>query len=414
MTTKRFPLYQDIINLILAYLVIISIDMVLSSGMRAHIPVIEYVAIALIGLYTYILKEFVTKMYIYAALHMVMVAICIFIPADELSKVKIVIIAVVYCIIDAHNWISGLKSSEDVHVGLLGAIFFSFIFCSGKYEFGYSKAVYYMGVMFIVLVLVRMIVTNFYDLSRSGQLTDDMPVRELFKNNSLIASGIIVMIVTFMIFVRSDELIRILNNWLYNIMEKIVGVIFRAVLEEPENGTDDLLGFLNPNNLPQQDEGGFVYYLIRILEAVLAVFIIILLIWILVKIVTGIFSLLTDTRERRFHGYRSYKVKNEIRERLSRDEVSSERSRSLFLTPVEKLRHIYRKELISYKKSGVEIRSYKTPKEHCDLIYSSKGHDISEVTGIYERARYKVGYEVTSKDISELKAGFKTSKRSQL
>ena len=251
MTTKRFPLYQDIINLILAYLVIISIDMVLSSGMRAHIPVIEYVAIALIGLYTYILKEFVTKMYIYAALHMVMVAICIFIPADELSKVKIVIIAVVYCIIDAHNWISGLKSSEDVHVGLLGAIFFSFIFCSGKYEFGYSKAVYYMGVMFIVLVLVRMIVTNFYDLSRSGQLTDDMPVRELFKNNSLIASGIIVMIVTFMIFVRSDELILILNNWLYNIMEKIVGVIFRAVLEEPENGTDDLLGFLNPNNLPQ-------------------------------------------------------------------------------------------------------------------------------------------------------------------
>ena len=45
MTTKRFPIYRDALNLIMLYLIVMSADMTLSSGMQFAIPASEYVSV---------------------------------------------------------------------------------------------------------------------------------------------------------------------------------------------------------------------------------------------------------------------------------------------------------------------------------------------------------------------------------
>ena len=213
MTTKRFPIYQDILNLILLYLIIMSMDMTLSSGMQFEIVMAEYIGIAAVVFASYLFREHITKMYIYAICHALMIALCIIVPIDITSKVKVVFIAIIFCIFDIYNWFNSIENTPDVFWGTGGLILLAFILSSGEFEFGYSVKIFNMGVLFTAFVLVRMLLSNFYDLSRSGQLTDDMPVRELFRNNALIAIGIIVLAIAFMIFVKTDSLIRRISRY---------------------------------------------------------------------------------------------------------------------------------------------------------------------------------------------------------
>ena len=86
MTTKRFPIYRDALNLIMLYLIVMSADMTLSSGMQFSIPASEYVTVGSVLVVSYLLREHITKMYIYMICHVFMVAACIMIPIDITSS----------------------------------------------------------------------------------------------------------------------------------------------------------------------------------------------------------------------------------------------------------------------------------------------------------------------------------------
>ena len=79
-----------------------------------------------------------------------------------------------------------------------------------------------------------------------------------------------------------------------------------------------------------------------------------------------------------------------------------------FKTNAEKVRYIYRKELLSYKHKGADVRETKTPDENKREIYDYKGHDISVATRIYEKVRFCIGYEATKQDVSDIKAGVRS------
>ena len=387
MTTKRFPIYRDALNLIMLYLIVMSADMTLSSGMQFAIPASEYVTVGSVLVVSYLLREHITKMYIYMICHVFMVAACIMIPIDITSKVKIVFIAVVLSAFDIYNWFNGLESMPDIFWGCGGLILLAFFMSSGAFEFGYSKVIFNMGILFVTCLLVRMLISNFYDLSRSGQLTDDMPVRELFRNNTYIAIGIILLDVVYLILKRF---------WLA-IMPFVTS----------EEGSIDY-GIPRPKmpDLPQTEDNIFAQ-LLRIFEALLSVMIAALLIYIILKLIIAVIRALTKDRIKRSRSHRSYRVKNEVRERLSRTEAFREKRKSIFRTNEQKVRQIYRKELLLYRKKGADIKETRTPFENRSEILSSKGHDISFATDIYEKVRFKVGYEAQKQDVTDIRNGFR-------
>ena len=405
MTTKRFPIYRDALNLIMLYLIVMSADMTLSSGMQFAIPVSEYAVIGAVLLVSYLLREHLTKMYIYMICHAVLIAACIMIPIYITSKVKIVFIAVVVTAFDIYNWFNGLESMPDIFWGCGGLILLAFFMSSGAFEFGYSRDIFNMGILFVACLLVRMLIWNFYDLSRSGQLTDDMPVKELFRNNTYIAIGIILLAIAFMIFVRTDVLIQKINDIVYLILKRIWFVLMPFVTSK--EGSIDY-GIPRPMmpDLPETEDNIFAQ-LLRIMEALLSVMIAALLIYILLKLIIAVVHALTKDRIKRTWSHRSYRVKNEVRERLSRTDVVREKRKNIFRTNEQKVRQIYRKELLSYKKKGADIKETRTPFENRSEILRSKGHDISFATGIYEKVRFNVGYEAQKQDVEEIKNGFR-------
>ena len=405
MTTKRFPIYQDILNLILLYLIIMSMDMTLSSGMQFEIVMAEYIGIAAVVFASYLFREHITKMYIYAICHALMIALCIIVPIDITSKVKVVFIAIIFCIFDIYNWFNSIENTPDVFWGTGGLILLAFILSSGEFEFGYSVKIFNMGVLFTAFVLVRMLLSNFYDLSRSGQLTDDMPVRELFRNNALIAIGIIVLAIAFMIFVKTDSLIRRINELVYYLLTRFWNFIAPYVTEEDGSLTPGSRRTQMPD-LPEMGDG-IIAQLIRIMEALMSVMITALIIYFIVKCLISLIQALSGNRSIMRRSHRTYRVKNEVRERLSRTEAVSKNRSGFIKTNTEKVRHIYKKELLYYKKSGVSVTQTHTPRENEREISDSRGRDISMATGIYEKVRFCTGYEATKQDVANIRKGFK-------
>ena len=406
MTTKRFPIYLDMINLILLYFLIMSFDMTLSSGMRFVIGPSEYIGMGLIIFVSYLLREKVNKMYIYMILHVIVVTLCIIAPLDVMCKVKLVFVAILFFIFDIYNWFNGVESTPDIYWGTGFIVLVAFFLSTGEFEFGYSRIVFNMGIMFAALLLLRMLLSNFYDLSRSGQLTDDMPVRELFRNNAFIATGIIIMAVLLMMFVRSDPLIRKINEIIYRVLKKLWDLISYYVTSDESSSSSARQRQVMPD-LPQMGDSIWAQ-LLQIFEALMSVIITALIIYFIIKCVMGIIGMMSGNRTKRIRSHRSYRVKNEVRERLTRTDTKEDKRKSLFKTNAEKVRHIYRKGLLSYKHKGADIRETKTPDENKKEVFDYKGHDISAATMIYEKVRFCVGYEATKQDVSDIKAGFKS------
>ena len=276
MTTKRFSFYQDIINLIIVYMIVISTDMVIGSVMQIKMNALEFAADAVMILCCYICREHVKKLFWFIVIHAAMITACIFIPLDAAGWIRMMVTAVVFSLLDLHNWFSEDKSVTDVHPGL-GALFLvAFLMSKGRFELGYSAYIYYMGMFFVILVLLRLIIKNFNDLSGTGQFTDDMPIGEIFRNNTVIAFGIILIAAGLMVFIRADGLILAINRFVCMVWMKLAAVI-SACIEKflPDEALSENLADAARmmEMLATEDDGdSFLIWFIRILDAVVTVF----------------------------------------------------------------------------------------------------------------------------------------------
>ncbi len=216
MITKRFPLYRDFLNLCMLYMLIISFFMMLASDLQVPMMPLEYYGTGVIILFCYLMREHVRPLWMYVSLHFVIIGICLFLPLEGIGKLRLTIMAVVLFLLDLRNRINHNKSVRDLPAGL-GALFIPILFFAGtRSEFGYTVSIYYMGVAFVVLVLIRKLIRNYYDLSKTGQLNDDMPVKEILRNNTIITALIIVSISGAMLFLSADHLVVSLNRMLLN------------------------------------------------------------------------------------------------------------------------------------------------------------------------------------------------------
>ncbi|MBO4337939.1 MAG: hypothetical protein J5842_07675, partial [Lachnospiraceae bacterium] len=355
MTTKRFPVYRDIINLTLIYLVVMSVFMVISSGMRIRILPAEYIAIAGLLLCSYLLREHARRLVVTVILHALMIAACFFVPLDIPGSIRVVVAAVVLTLLDIHHWLGEEKSVPDVHPGLGAVIFAAFLLTGGRLEFGYSGVVYYMGVSFALLIMIRALIANFYQLSASGQLTDEMPVREIFRNNTFIAAGIMGLTAAGMLFIRSDRLIAMINKAAYTLWTRFAELISKSSGEqEPDAAMSSTLGNIEDlmRELSEMDEAkGPLVTLLQILDSFIIILAVVVVMYVLVKLVVFLVRILMGKRNTGKTGYRTYRVKNEVRQRL-RDENADRKRSLIFKTPAEKVRHIYKKELLKFKKDG--------------------------------------------------------------
>ena len=84
------------------------------------------------------------------------------------------------------------------------------------------------------MIMLRQIIASFHELSRSGQLTDDMPVRDIFRNNTMFASAVMAVAAACMLFIRSDSLVRFINRMVYQFWMGLSSRISELFGEHPD------------------------------------------------------------------------------------------------------------------------------------------------------------------------------------
>ena len=414
MTTKRFPIYRDFINLILLYMLCISFMMVLASSLHMNILPMEYLGVVVVLLGSYVLREKIKMLLVTLILHLVLIGVCILFPMiDAPGKTRLVIMAIVVSILDLHNWVNKEKSVPDIHPGLGAILFGAILLTSGKFEIGYSAVIYYMGVGFVVLIMVRFLIINFYELSLTGQLTSEMPVREIFRNNSIAVMGITLLAAIAMLFVKADKLILALNRFGYYVWEKISAFLERVLSNKMDEETTRFPPLADYGRLLQElaneePDNSLFTLLMRLFESLLILLCIVVVIYCVSKALLFLWRALFGKRTISAKKYKSFTVKNEVRQSL-RQEAASERRSSLFKTPAEKIRHLYKKELRKYKKSGADIRNTKTPCENSNVVLAAVGANLGEATQLYESVRYNDPDLATAADVSKLKSCFKSA-----
>ena len=129
MTTKRFPVYRDLLNLSMLYMMLISAFMVLATSIHIRILPAEFFGIGFVIVCCYLMREFIKWLWVYVVLHLGMIGACLFLPLDSPGKIRLGIAAVVMSLLDMHNWINHEKSVPDLHPSL-GAVFLLCLFFS--------------------------------------------------------------------------------------------------------------------------------------------------------------------------------------------------------------------------------------------------------------------------------------------
>lgn len=399
MTTKRFPIYIDIINLILALIVIASVDMLISVGMGKSCTAYEILAFLAVMVWSYLLRELVAWLWLYIPLNAVMFLLCTMSGQPDLARVKVGIVVLLFALLNISYWTSGRDGTMDIHYGIVGVVAVAYIYCSQKDHVEAAGVLYALCVCYVLLEMLKKLLENYHEIALSGQLTDDMPVREIFRNNSIGAIGIMVLVIMTMILVKAEGLIA----WIKSIWFKLasgIGTLFKVDFDIEEK-TQEVQTIQYGSMPPVQQEDNLLTRILDILEIALYVAAVVILIYGFVKLLIYIVRYLMR-RDLGNREYRTFSDERETRERIRRVENDSEEGFGLFKTPKEKIRNIYRKKLRNLKKSGSDIRETMTPRENSSSALKNN-HDITDATAMYEYVRYSANPVTTKEDVARFK-----------
>ena len=404
MKAKRFLIYVDCINIILLYLIVISAyNLLFQSGMELNVGAFEYITIGAAFIYFYFVREYIGNLFVYFLANAAALAAVFFLAPDFHSRLRSVAFILICLILNAYYWMNDRASSAmEIHWGL-GTELIAVALVAAYFDCDeLVTRTFYFAVAFIVLQALKVLFENTYELLISGQMTDDMPVKEILRNDYLFAGIVVTISVLLMVFVRADGLIHYLRSFAYLIIKgfmRVVAAILKVMndLFELDNGQMTTMG----DAAPEIEEVGVLG---QVWETVSALLILLVLIVVGFYIIRGFISFFKNyiRRDRIKHSTKTIESRNEIHERLERVEKTRGTGSIFRRTNSEKIRYIYKKKMQSYIKKGNEIKGTNTPVENKDALLQKGGPDIGKMTVLYEKARYS-GTEASAEDVAAMK-----------
>lgn len=402
MKAKRFLIYVDCINIILLYLIIIA-AYILFFGTSMAVRLLEYLAVGGLLVFFYFVREYIENLALYLIANSLAVVVMFFLAPDLHCKLRLVAFAIGCFIMNVYFWMNDKASSAmDIPFGMVAELVAVGIVAAYlKYDILTVK-VFYFAVAFVFLQCLKTLFENTYELLISGQVTEDMPVQEMFRNNYFFAGIIMAICIFLMLFVRADGLIQLLRSVAFYVVKGIMflaGKLLNFFASFLELDSGDMLEL--ENGAAEVEEVGILGQLWEIVSALLVLAIVILVLFYVVK---GIRSFFREykRRDRKKHSALVFKTQNEVRERLERDDKGRGAGSFFRRTNSEKIRYIYKKKMMSYIKKGNAIKGTNTPVENAGVLLKGGGPDIGKMTVLYEETRYS-GREATAADVSAMK-----------
>lgn len=403
MKTKVFLILGDFINVILLYFLVISVVSVVDTGKEITITRYEYLAIGVLLVVFYFVREYLTHIILFTLANAGAFAAALALAPTLGAKVRIGIVAGVFLIFNYWYWVNGRGSSAiDIHWALVGVLMAVSI--AGAYRHTDMLVVrsFYLTVAFVALQALKEILLNAYELANTHQLTNDMPVREIYRNSFVFAGIIIALCVVVMVFINTDKLVNVLSGFAEYILLILLYLVKKLLVfdkKRPQEVTPDELPRLR-NSIETQNPG-ILDQILNVIEALIVVFVLVLIIIGIVKAVRTFFREYVH-RERNVRRGTVFKKNNEVREKISRNDKASSTGSAFRRTNYEKVRYMYKKKMVSFIKKGKPVLETATPWENATAVSRNNGPDIGNMTGIYEKIRYGCN-EVSNEEVAAMK-----------
>ncbi len=392
MKQKLLGIGSDLLILFINHWALISIAITLmgvGGSEKTQLPF--WCALYIVPVCLYFIRAYIRNVYLFFALHIMMLAFIAYIPSSIEMKVIMIVMTLFYVITSAKIRLSE-GEEEPLFVPAFSICLISACCILNEILAGKAWSKYYVLIFFVYIIgyFFYHFMSHYISfISVNKNSASNIPEREIFvsgmkQTGVYVAAGCMILVCSINIEWLT-YIVRIVGSILAMLLRFLIS-FFNSEESEPmtmpqEDGAKpDMMGFLEPG-----ETHPFWIILQEIAIVVFCVAIVAAAIYGAVKLYQYLIN--------RFYAPRRKKkievqMGQDIRENC---DIEIKRNRGLgvfaFLNNKERVRKIYRKRILKHKNDiigdrDIQVLGYVTAKECCDII------SAKSLKQIYEKARY--------------------------
>lgn len=282
-----------------------------------------------------------------------------------------------------------------------------YITALGFHQIQLANYVYYIGLALLVLHFVRYFIYGIGCLFSQSEHTTTMPTKKIMLTNSVLFGFLLLAFLILTFFARLfeiDQLLYTIGDFLIKLFQAIIRLIlyFAAVLRlllSSDNNTEVPLKEKEELTQAIQKLPPEPSLFAKVLTTIIELAVIIFAIYLLYRIIAYFISLLFTRYATDSDIIVSLTQKKETAKDKKADTSVLSRLKSYFdNSNAAKIRRAYRLKINSYTEPVHEKND--TPKDIANKILTVYDEDISELTQVYEKARYSEE-EITYEDVQK-------------
>jgi len=384
MKNKKFFFLSEAANLIMFIVFLFSLSIIWDMANKKPVSILCGIGIVGVILFVYFLRACVNNIFLFFGLHVLGMAVCVFLPIDFFDKFFLLLILLIFTFLDIGFWTySRGDTFSYIHVAFVIAPAIGFLL-SDVYHFNIHRTMFFvLGIVYFLMFYLRLLFINVHLLSIEKRTNQKMPLNDMIKNDMKLAIPFIGVSILLMIIARFDFIDKIalfiyekfciaLRFIIIKTIE-IIGIIYDFLFRDSE---DIVMGtpLIAEESLSAENK---VFNVISgvILFIIIGFIVILITKWIINIIKTMVIKkeVMTQTLEN--------EDMIEIRENI----VKRKKEKKLKLS---KIRKLYKKTVDKNIKDGYSLQKYHTVRERSEDIKNKMHNDISKLNEIYEKERY--------------------------
>ena len=260
---------------------------------------------------------------------------------------------------------------------------------------------YLLGFIFMILYFTILHFTNMLDFFDRNTESKNTPFTKVFRMNTKYKAVLFVLSFVLILITNMPQALRVLRYLWYGIrylFSLLLWLLLRPGKLESLPEPDNEVPGDGPDLPPLQAPNPYVQFLFSLIAYIITLTTIAVLIYILYLWFIALLN--RNIRKMDMIDFIEPIVKNDKRKIVKRKKLSSLLTGK---TNNLKIRRIYYKKIKGYKDNLIVVAPYDTPEEINDKIEAKTETSISNLTKLYEQARYG-SKELTKDDVEKAKS----------
>lgn len=385
MNIKKYFVISELLNFLMNYLFVFAAILTIDVRITGEASVLMLIYAFLLLAWIYFIRKKMHNFFLYAACHLPMMVLFLFLPVGLIEKIILGTVTLVYILLDIRFW--AVKTEDGLaQIGL--TLIVVIIVCNFLALYNGLKTLSFVlfvtGVVYFACYYVKTYFSDIVFLSMDRQMEDHALLKDIVKNDSRIIVPVMACVFVIMFLVNFEFMDRVT----YKVMDFfnfILGRIIILILKFLEF-LGNLLSSMDPDSAVASSAGSMIEEgtpspIVTIITNIITVAVIGFIIYLAVKTIIKFIKSLAMNKNESMETI-EFNDMVEIRENIigTRKKTNSN---------LHRVRKQYKKTVEKNIKKGYNPQKCHTPDERAVDIENSMKNDIYEITNQYNEYRYR-------------------------